>query len=135
MTPTLFGRWQSRLFLLSTLGLLITIFFALLSRSVAPLLILALVMGLGLGWDVLYNRWQKRRWDHDWPPLLQLVAGIAEGFFVYGLLYGLNLSNNLPPTPLFWLHYGVVWLATFVASQSLMRLYFPRWRYRGGQWL
>jgi len=135
MTPTLFGRWQSRLFLLGTLGLLITIFFALLSRSIAPLLILGLVMGLGLGWDVLYSRWQKRRWDHDWPPLLQFAAGTFEGLFVYGLLYGLNLSNNLPPTPLFWLHYSLVWLFTFAASQSFMRLYFPRWRYRGGQWL
>ena len=135
MTPTLFGRWQSRFFLLGTIGLAVTLVFALLFRTMAPIIILVLVFGFGLIWDVLYSLVQKRRWDHDWPPLLQLAAGIVEGIFIFGLLYGLNLSNVLPPAVLFWLHYSLVWLATFLASQSLMRLYFPRWRYRGGQWL
>ena len=135
MTPTLLGRWQSRIFLLGTLGLAITLIFVIATRSVAPLFILALVILIGLIWDVLYSRWQKRRWDHDWPPRLQLLAGLLEGLFVFGLLYGLVRGNALPAVPLFWLHYALVWLATFLAGQSFMRLYFPRWRYRGGQWL
>jgi hypothetical protein len=135
MTPTLSGRWQSRFFLLATVGLFVTIPFALLFSSLVPFIILGLVFGFGLGWDVLYSRWQKRRWDHDWPPNLQLAAGIVEGLFVFGLLYGWLRSNALPPASIFWLHYALVWLTTFSASQSLMRLYFPRWRYRGGEWL
>ncbi len=135
MTPTLFGRWQSRFFLLGTLGVFLTLPFVALSRSVGPLLILALVFVLGLCWDVFYILLQRERWDQDWPAILQVVAGIFEGLIVFILLYGLGQFNGLPAPSLFWLHYGLVWLATFVASQSFMRLYFPRWRYRGGQWL
>ena len=37
--------------------------------------------------------------------------------------------------PLFWVffHYFVVWLAVFIASQSIMRVLFVRWRFFGGQ--
>ena len=133
MTPTLWGRWQTRFFLLSTIGSFVTIFFVALSRSLMPFIFLALVMLLGLGWDVLYNQIQKQRWDHDWPPTLQLAAGVTEGLFVF------ILANTLLPlggSPImFGLHYAAVWIATFLASQSLMRLLFPRWRYRGGQWI
>lgn len=135
MTPTLWGRWQSRFFLLGTLGVFVTSFFALLSHSATPFLILAGVFILGLGWDVIYTYQQKQRWDHDWPPILQLLAGVIEGILIYVLLYGFNLLASLPPVGLFWLHYALVWITTFIASQSLMRLLFPRWRYRGGRWL
>ena len=134
MTPTLNGRWQSRLFLLGTIGLIITLFFAWYGNSKAPIFILLLVILLGLGWDVLYMQWQKRRWDQDWPPVLQLATGITEGIFIFGLLYGFVPRNVLPSVTLFWLHYGLVWLITFITSQSLMRLLFPRWRYQGGEW-
>ena len=134
MTPTLFGRWQSRFFLLGTVGSLTTLLFAVLFRSLIPFILLAVVMLLGLGWDVVYNRLQKRRWDRDWPPTLQLAAGVAEGLALAGLLYGARLLPAPPPTQ-FILHYTAVWLTTFLASQSLMRLLFPRWRYHGGQWI
>ena len=134
MTPTLNGRWQSRLFLLGTIGLIITLIFVGFTNSLAPLFILFGVILLGLGWDVLYMKLQNRRWDQDWPPVLQWVTGVTEGFFIFGLVYGLGRFNALPPVGLFWFHYGLVWLATFMASQSLMRLLFPRWRYQGGEW-
>ena len=35
----------------------------------------------------------------------------------------------------FALHYSFVWLAIYLASQTLMRIFFPYWRFRGGQWL
>ena len=64
---------------------------------------------------------------------VELAAGIVEGLFVF------ILANTLLPlggSPImFGLHYAAVWIATFLASQSLMRLLFPRWRYRGGQWI
>jgi hypothetical protein len=87
MTPTLWGRWQSRFFLLGTFGVVITGFF------------------------------------------------ILEGLFVCLILYGLDLLPALPSLGVFWLHYASVWVTTFLASQSLMRLLFPRWRYRGGRWM
>ena len=36
--------------------------------------------------------------------------------------------------PLFILHYTIVWLGIFILSQSLMRILFPKWRFKGGQW-
>ena len=135
MTPTLVGRWQSRLFLLGTIGVLVTGIFAYFLQSSVPFIILAGVFILGLGWDFVYNEWQKGRWDHDWPPVLQLAAGVWEGMFIFGLIYALQLVNPLPPISVFWLHYTAVWLSTFIAAQSIMRLIFPRWRFRGGQWL
>ncbi len=135
MTPTLFGRWQSRLFLSATFGLIVSTLFAFFTNSSAPFVILATAFTLGLGWDVLYNELQKYRWDHDWPPVLQVAAAVFEGIFIFVLLYGFNLFSALPSIGLFTVNYTAVWLTTFLASQSVMRLIFPRWRYRGGQWV
>jgi hypothetical protein len=141
MTPTLFGRWQTRLFLLATVGVLVTLPFA--SGLIGPgpdityFLILIYVGIFGCGWDVLYNYLQKFRWDRDWPAVYQLFAGIWEMIFIW---LGIGVVHFLPlPKQAFWgvffLHYSSVWLGVFIASQSLMRIIFPRWRFRGGQWL
>ncbi|MEB3180763.1 MAG: hypothetical protein VKL59_17305 [Nostocaceae cyanobacterium] len=144
MTPTLFGRWQTRLLLLATVGFLVSLPFAMgiigSGANSVYFWILGYVAVFGLGWDVLYNYLQKFRWDRDWPAIFQLMAGIWELIFV---ACGVKFFGFLPiPLPkeqlsLFWLviHYSVVWLAVFVTSQSLMRVLFPRWRFRGGQWL
>ncbi len=130
MTPTLLGRWQTRLLLLVTVGLVLTCPF--LIFGLAPLLNLFLVIVLGFLWDILYTYLQRLRWDRDWPPAFQLAAGITEGIAVYliDLLLGLEVAFLL-----FLIHYGLVWTATFLMTQGPMRLLFPRWRYRGGQWL
>ncbi|MDE5116507.1 MAG: hypothetical protein O4860_04405, partial [Trichodesmium sp. St2_bin2_1] len=72
MTPTLFGRWQTRLLLLATVGILITIPFS------EPIYfsVLAYIAILGLFWDVVYDFLQKFRWDRDWPGVYQLLAAI-----------------------------------------------------------
>ncbi|QSJ16953.1 hypothetical protein JYQ62_35730 [Nostoc sp. UHCC 0702] len=144
MTPTLFGRWQTRLLLLATVGLLVSIPFAtgLIGAGANSVYfwILGYVAIFGLGWDLLYNYLQKLRWDRDWPAVYQLLAGIWELFFIY---CGVKLFGFLPiPLPkeelspgAFLLHYICVWLAVFIVSQSLMRIIFLRWRFRGGQWL
>lgn len=141
MTPTLFGRWQTRLLLLSTVGVLVTLPFWLgYPRPGAnPLyfLVLVYVAVFGLVWDLLYNYLQKFRWDRDWPGAFQLLAGIWEAIFI-GLL--IVMRAPLPGIArldlrTFALHYSLVWLAIYIASQSLMRILFPRWRFRGGQWL
>ncbi len=135
MTPTLRGRWQSRLFLMGTLGFLVTIFFMIVFGSIAPFYLLVLVTVLGFFWDIVYTLIQKWRWDHDWPPAFQLGAGIWEMIVLAALVYGADIIGMAPRPDQFLLHYSAVWLAVFAGSQSLMRLVFPRWRYNGGQWL
>ncbi|MEH2346432.1 MAG: hypothetical protein V7K55_00230 [Nostoc sp.] len=144
MTPTLFGRWQTRLLLLATVGVLVSLPFAIgLIGPVANSVyfwVLGYVAVFGLGWDVVYNHLQKSRWDRDWPAAYQLLAGIWELAFVF---CGVKLFGFLPiplpkeelPLAVFLLHYSVVWLAVFISSQSLMRIIFLRWRFRGGEWL
>lgn len=144
MTPTLFGRWQTRLLLLATVGVLVSLPFAAgiigSGANSVYFWILGYVAIFGLGWDVVYDKLQKYRWDRDWPAVFQLGAGIWEFIFVF---CGVKLFGFLPiPLPKeelllggFLLHYSVVWLAVFITSQSLMRIIFPRWRFRGGEWL
>ena len=79
----------------------------------------------GLGWDALCTLLQKFRWDRDWPAALQLLAGIWEGVVLW-VLYPFDFN---------WEHYSLVWLAVFLASQTIMRILFPRWRFFGGRWL
>jgi hypothetical protein len=143
MTPTLFGRWQTRLLLLATVGVLVSVPFSIGLIGSNPgkvyFWILAYVAIFGIGWDVLYDYLQKFRWDRDWPAAFQLLSGLWELFFVFcGVkAFGLPIpipKESLPPW-LFLLHYSIVWLAVFIASQSLMRILFVRWRFRGGQWL
>jgi hypothetical protein len=138
MTPTLAGRWQTRGLLLATVGGLITAMFGLLFGTFGtPFALLGYVLALGLGWDALYNVGQSFRWDRDWPPFLQLAAGIVEGALIWGLLRAVGLpgvAENLT-FGRFLAHYGSVWLGTFLFAQGPMRLLFPRWRFRGGQWL
>jgi hypothetical protein len=144
VTPTLLGRWQTRLLLLATVGLLISIPFAIGLVSSNPSSVYFWILGyvaiLGIGWDLIYTYLQKSRWDRDWPAAYQLFAGIWEMVFI---LCGVKIFGFLPiPIPKeelpiggFILHYSAVWLAVFISSQSLMRIIFPRWRFRGGQWL
>jgi len=150
MTPTLWGRWQTRLWLLATIGLFVTLIFAYLYQQSpetidqTPFVLLAYILGFGFIWDIIYNQIQQYRWDRDWPPTFQLGAGILEGLFIWLLVWlwpRLQAGSPLPgirPDLMFGqfvAHYATVWVTTFLASQSLLRIIYPRWRYRGGQWL
>ena len=53
MTPTLFGRWQTRTLLLLTFGVLFTLPFVVFFRW-TPVVILAMVIFFGYFWDMLY---------------------------------------------------------------------------------
>ncbi len=146
MTPTLLGRWQTRLLLMGTVGFVLTVMFCLglfgNPRSSLYLALLIYIVLLGLGWDVLYMFLQKFRWDQDWPAVLQWAAAVWEAFFF--LCIRVILGIELPftaveeisfPVNWFLIHYFVVWIAVFLCSQSLMRIVYPRWRFNGGQWL
>ncbi|ERT08368.1 putative membrane protein [Lyngbya aestuarii BL J] len=140
MTPTLLGRWQTRIFLLATVGVLVSLPFWL-GKMGKPSWIYFALLGyialFGLVWDTLYIYLQKFRWDRDWPGLFQLLAGIWEGLFVGGLANTIGLPGISPQTfkiGLFICHYSLVWLTTYLASQALTRILFPHWRFRGGRW-
>jgi ABC-type xylose transport system permease subunit len=145
MIATLHGRWQTRLFLLLIVGGIVTLplglWFQALANSVmgfiAPYIILAMVILFGLVWDIVYNYLQTRRWERDWPPVFQVINGIIEAIFVWGVL--LLWKRLLPDASLnvpawqFITHYTIVWVVTFLFSQGPMRILFPRWRFNGGQ--
>ncbi|WP_299487175.1 hypothetical protein [Acaryochloris sp. IP29b_bin.137] len=144
MTPTLLGRWQTRILLMETVGLVITLLFGggFLGNPEGSVYfwLLQYIIVFGLGWDYLYIQIQNFRWDQDWPAALQWLAAIWEAIFIVLLVEVLGIELPLIPASdwqLGWfiVHYGFVWVGVFIASQSLMRLMFPRWRFRGGQWL
>jgi hypothetical protein len=142
MTPTLFGRWQTRIFLLATVGVIASLPFYLgylgTQYNTIYFWVLFYVGILGLGWDVLYNFLQQFMWDRDWPGVFQFFAAIVEAVFlgstikIFGLPY---IQQEDFKIPTFILHYSLVWVSVYLSSWVMMRLLFPRWRFRGGQWV
>jgi hypothetical protein len=138
MTPTYFGRIQTRLLLLATVGTFVTFFYAILAAAISgdfvpfffPFILLTLVAVFGVFWDILYNFAQKLRWDRDWPPAFSFITAFIEMLPVMLIALLLNVNPIL-----FLFHYWSVWWATFIMALGPMRVIFPRWRFRGGQWL
>ena len=143
MTPTLLGRLQTRWVLVWTVGLIWVL-------VVGPLLPLAgpttatvyftgfttlvLVSIVGTGWELIYHLFQQFRWDKDWPTVLGLVLGVTEGFVVYQLL-SIDVPWNVDPVspaPFAW-QFGTVWAAIWAVTNGPIRIFFPRWRFSGGQ--
>ncbi len=140
MTFTLFGRWQIRVLLLATIGLMLTIAIAIKSGStIAGQAFLTLIYlgGFGVGWDLVYHQLQRLRWDGDWNGLLQLVAAIWEGVFLVMIIKSIGLPGidranfNLPGFVGF---YTLLSFLNFVATHSLLRILSPYSRFSGGQW-
>ena len=138
MTPTLMGRWQTRVAMLGTIGLLVTLLFAL---SYEPFnetffYVLGWVAALGIAWDIAYILVQRFRWDRDWPPLFQWIAGGLEALLVYLLIDNTGLwgiDEGTVPADIFTAHYTTVFVLTWAWTQGPMRALFPRWRFNGGQ--
>ena len=80
---------------------------------------------------------QKYFWDHDWPGIIQLFAAIFEGIFLSLMINLVGLPNitQKPDLLTYVIHYSVVWIAVYCASWVVMRLLFPRARFRGGAWI
>lgn len=127
MVPVLFGRLQTRLFLLLVVGsavtALVTVVLHLRHRD--TFLTLAAVAVLGVGWELLYHLLMQFRWEKDWPSLFGLLTAVPEGILVYLLLR--------PPLAAFLLHFGAVWLAVWFVANGPMRVPFLRWRFMGGR--
>ncbi|TNY36057.1 hypothetical protein [Thermomonospora catenispora] len=145
MVPTLFGRIQTRLFLLATVGLAVT-------ALIVPVLpgtgdaeladlyrtavaVLAAVAVLGVAWEFVYHALMQFRWEKDWPTLFGLLTLINEGLLVWALL-ALEAIPGVavnPPAAAFWTHFLAVWLAVWLVANGPMRVPFIRWRFRGGR--
>ncbi|MCG5214923.1 hypothetical protein [Streptosporangium sp. KLBMP 9127] len=144
MVPTLFGRLQTRLFLLATVGLIVTLLIVpILPGTEGPLgdlylsaiLVLAMVAVLGLVWELLYHFLMQFRWEKDWPTLFGLLTLIPEGLLLFFLLRSgaVGFIDPAPPAAAFWTHFLVVWMCVWLVANGPMRVPFIRWRFRGGR--
>ncbi len=142
MIPTLYGRWQTRIFLLATVGVIVSLPFALgfwgMGASGVYFWVIFYIGLFGLAWDILYDWLQKFFWDRDWPGVLQFFACIVEAVFLV-LLVRTDLLPYISSRDFnlqwFVIHYSLVSVIAYLASWVVMRLLFPRWRFRGGVWI
>jgi len=103
MLLTLPGRLQTRVFVLATVGTLLTLLVTPLLPLGMPLsekyratfIVLAAVAVLGLGWELIYHGLQQFRWEKDWPTLFGLLTGVNEGLLLWLLLS----SGTVPGQP------------------------------------
>jgi hypothetical protein len=143
MVPTLWGRIQTRVFLLTTVGSVITALITpvlpvdapLADRYRTTLVVLAAVTIVGVGWELIYHFLMQFRWEKDWPSLFGLVTMVPEGVLMWALLYAgvVPFLGSPPPLPAFVLQFGTVWLAVWLIANGPMRVPFIRWRFRGGR--
>lgn len=142
MIPTLGGRLQTRIFLLAVVG----VFWTLLIGPVLPrpqgaslgevyqaaFQVLAVVLVLGLAWELLYHGLQQFRWEKDWPTLFGFLEGIPEGVLAWFVVVRLRLVEPDVPTSTFVVHFATTWIVTWLWANGPMRL-FVRWRFTGGR--
>jgi hypothetical protein len=143
--PTLSGRIQTRLFLLATVGLVVTALIvpvlpgagaaALSDRYRTGLVVLVSVAVLGVCWELLYHFLMQFRWEKDWPTLFGLITLVPEGLLLWGLLEldAVPGITAAPAASAFWIHFTAVWLAVWLVANGPMRVPFIRWRFRGGR--
>lgn len=143
MVPTLWGRIQTRIILLATVGAVVT---ALITPALPvdePLadtyrttfLVLAAVTVIGIAWEFIYHILMQFRWEKDWPSLFGLALSVPEGLLMW-ILLDLGLVPfilSAPPLSAFTIHFAAVWLCVWVFANGPMRVPFIRWRFRGGR--
>src|SRR6266498_2207075 len=128
MVPTVFGRIQTRLFLLAIVGGALTALITPILPAGGPMaqryqttfIVLAAVAVIGVAWEVIYHFIMQWRWEKDWPT-------------VFGLL---TLLPGLPgpvTTAVFVIHFLAVWMLVWMVGNGPMRVPFIRWRFRGGR--
>jgi hypothetical protein len=143
MVPTLAGRIQTRIFLLATVGVIVTALITPLIGLPGPLstrykmtyIILATVLVLGIAWELLYHLLMQWRWEKDWPSLFGLVTGVPEGILVWILLAAHAVPGiaATPPLSAYLADFIVVWVCVWLVAQGPMRVPFIRWRFHGGK--
>ncbi|GLY31784.1 hypothetical protein [Kineosporia sp. NBRC 101731] len=136
MLLTLSGRLQTRIAVLAVIGGLVTL-------AVTPLVtasytaaycILAAVIVIGLGWELVYHLLQQFRWEKDWPTLFALLNGINEGVLLWFLIDAGLIPNTTGVTAApFSILFAAVWLSTWLWNNGPMRVPLVHWRFRGGR--
>ncbi|HEY1571199.1 MAG TPA: hypothetical protein VGG05_07645 [Pseudonocardiaceae bacterium] len=143
MTPTLFGRIQTRIFLLAVVGGVVTAWLTPLlpmtgpagDRYRATFVVLAAVAVLGIGWEIIYHVLMQWRWEKDWPTLFGLLTGVTEGLLLWVLVrvpVVPGLPGAVPAVP-FVIDFAVIWVLVWLVSNGPMRVPFIRWRFKGGR--
>ena len=140
MTFTLFGRWQIRVLLVVTFGLLLTILTLWRSNpAIAGQTLLTSIYlgGFGLVWDIVYHQSQRLRWDGDWNGLLEFGGAVWEGLFLITIVKVIGLpgidraSFNMLGFIGFFTSFS---LLGAIVTHSLLRILSPYSRFNGGQW-
>jgi hypothetical protein len=148
MTPTLMGRFQTRIFLAATVGVLWT-------AAITPALprpagmssafayhvtfkALGLMTLLGLGWEVVYHVIQQSRWDKDWPSVFALLVVVPEAIPLWYVTHILDVIPGTtrlssPIIPLYVIHISTTWVLTWLFMQGPLRVLHLRWRFEGGK--
>ncbi len=142
MLVTLGGRIQTRIFILLTVGLLVTLVITPILPARGPLgsaygvtlRVLVTVTLLGVLWEVLYHGLQQFRWEKDWPTFFGLITAVNEGLLVWlvlalGWVSGVDGLRGIT----FLFHFSAVWLVTWLCVNGPMRVPFIHWRFRGGR--
>jgi hypothetical protein len=145
MVPTLPGRIQTRIFLLATVGVIVTAWLTPLLPLPGPLsasykityIILASVLVVGVVWELLYHLLMQWRWEKDWPSLFGLVTGVPEGVLIWVLLATRAVPgiSKTPPLSAYLIDFIVVWLCVWLVGQGPLRVPFIRWRFLGGRFV
>lgn len=143
MVPTLPGRIQTRIFLLATVGVIVTALLTPLLPLPGPLsaaykttyIILATVLVVGIAWEFLYHLLMQWRWEKDWPSLFGLLTAVPEGILVWVLLaaHAVPGISTTPPLSAYLIDFIVVWVCVWLVAQGPMRVPFIRWRFHGGR--
>jgi hypothetical protein len=156
MLPTLKGRWQTRILLFLWIGVPITFLFSLFvagPRSptlpllgwhydILPFQILSLLLIVGLILDPVYIYFQQVRWEKDWPFAFQFYFTIVEFIIVLGLVWWgvLDFGGRRPDLHtessylLYTIHFGFVFIPSFIALLGFVQTFMIRWRFKGGEW-
>ena len=142
MLPTLNGRLQTRIFLIVVVGGLWALVISpvlpgggdLADRYRAMYAVLAIVLVLGLVWEVVYHLIQQFRWEKDWPTLFALLVGLPEGLLAYAVARSgvLPAAENITPEA-FIVGFGTTWIVTWLVVSGPMRVLSVHWRFRGGR--
>ena len=102
------GRIQTRIFLLATVGVVVTaLLVPILPGLDGPLsesyrtayIVLAAVAVLGVGWEFIYHFLMQFRWEKDWPTLFGLITLVPEGLLLFLLLRADVLAFVIDPAP------------------------------------
>jgi hypothetical protein len=142
MVPTLWGRIQTRIALLATVGVVVTALVTPVLPVKGPLgdryrttfLILATVAVLGVVWELAYHFLMQFRWEKDWPTLFGLATLVPEGALVWVLVAGHVVPGlSVPPFAAFGIHFVVTWLTIWLVANGPMRVPFVHWRFHGGR--